>query len=41
MPNQSLKVSPKRDPVAAVAKQKKAENLLDHFMRFIKPKYLS
>lgn len=40
MPNQSLKVSPKRDPVAAVAKQKKAENLLDHFMRFLKPKYL-
>ena len=41
MPNQSLKVSPARNAPAAAAKQKKAENLLDHFMRFLKPKYLN
>jgi hypothetical protein len=41
MPNQSLKVSPARNAPAAVAKQKKAENLLDHFLKYIKPKYLN
>lgn len=39
--NQSLKVAPARDPHAAKAKQDGAKTLLDHFMQYIKPKYLN
>ena len=41
MPNKSLKVAPAKSPVAAQAKAKEANNLLDYFMKFIKPKYLN
>jgi hypothetical protein len=41
MSNPSLKVAPARDPHAAKAKQEGAKTLLDHFMQYIKPKYLN
>jgi hypothetical protein len=39
--NQSLKVNPAKSPAAAKAKQDGAKALLDHFLQYIKPKYLS
>jgi len=41
MANPSLKVNPARSPSAAVAKQEKGQNLLDHFLKYINPKYIS
>lgn len=40
MSNQSLKVNPARNAPAAKAKKDEAKTLLDHFMKYIKPKYL-
>jgi hypothetical protein len=41
MANPSLKVNPARSPSAAVLKQEKGQNLLDHFLKYINPKYIS
>lgn len=41
MANPSLKVNPARSPSAAKARQEGAQTLLDHFLQYIKPKYIS
>lgn len=41
MANVSLKVNPARNPSAAKARQEGAKTLLDHFLKYINPKYIS
>jgi hypothetical protein len=39
--NVNLKVNPARNPSAAKARQEGARTLLDHFLKYINPKYIS
>ena len=41
MANPSLKVNPARSPSAAVQRQEKSQNLFDHFLKYINPRYIS